>query len=170
VQAGSCGGGARALVAPRAGRGREAQHSWVSGSRSASRGPWLSGSLPRGSDVPTSCAPALSSRPKRRRCRASCSADSPVCPQAAWVGLGAALPACHRKGERPGQARPQTHLLRLEPPMLRAVILHLAPPAQPHHQSARDVLDRPEVKGKQQHTNDKLVHKAGGEPLAEQVG
>ena len=45
MQAGSCGGGARALVAPRAGRGREAQPSWVSGSRSASRGPWLSGSL-----------------------------------------------------------------------------------------------------------------------------
>ena len=85
-------------------------------------------------------------------------------------GWGCAAPPTAARGERARQARPQTHLLRLEPPMLRAIILHLAPPAQPHHQSARYVLDRPEVEGKQEHTHDEHVHKAAREPIAEHVG
>ena len=160
----------RALVAPRAGRGREAQPScagslWLPLSQLA-MALWLSPAWQRrpdqlraGASKPTQKTPISSVV----LCRFSCVTAGGV-----WVGLGAALPAAEGGAAR--QARPQTHLLRLEPPMLRAIILHLAPPAQPHHQSARDVLDRPEVKGQQQHTHNKDVHEAAMEPHAEHVG
>mmetsp|Transcript_4557 Transcript_4557/g.10332 ORF Transcript_4557/g.10332 Transcript_4557/m.10332 type:complete len:201 (-) Transcript_4557:245-847(-) len=63
----------------------------------------------------------------------------------------------------------QVILLRLKFPFCRAVVAHLTPPAQSHHQSACHILDGPEVKGKEKHAQHKNIDEARGEPCSKDV-